>query len=445
MGHIYRALEEEAAETAARSTSTLTRAAASALAQPPDLPSSAAAPLDEEKVARATPLRESRPEKKFTLSLEAELRFNRFAPLGPPRNTAQPLRHQWATAWKLARQTVERPNDKRLRAQVWRKIDETLAASGGEQLVWHEEIAGMGPGDAGPPILSHSQLVPFNDEVGDTLDDARVVLLACSTTKVLHEIDVLGHALDQLDREGDLANGRRRRFLRIDEEITRWRNPLIDEPGNKFHQAFGWANVDAPKYSCLLEHPEHVPLLVKQVHEPNADLAAGAEGETPVLMYAPAVHKLLPIGHPGRVALEALQHSVGDESTTWLDSVLPLPPDHSFAGSTLRQVLTALPNNCKPYGHGHGFEFLTTTGTQGNNVSQTWVPFDLPPKKRRRVEQEVRVQRPLVTGQGILGWNDAASALQYGIVNACIPAAEAALELLLPRGHVAREAIVRHA
>ena len=158
MGHIYRALEEEAAETAARSTSTLTRAAASALAQPPDLPSSAAAPLDEEKVARATPLRESRPEKKFTLSLEAELRFNRFAPLGPPRNTAQPLRHQWATAWKLARQTVERPNDKRLRAQVWRKIDETLAASGGEQLVWHEEIAGMGPGDAGPPILSHSQL-----------------------------------------------------------------------------------------------------------------------------------------------------------------------------------------------------------------------------------------------------------------------------------------------
>jgi hypothetical protein len=115
----------------------------------------------------------------------------------------------------------------------------------------------------------------------------------------------------------------------------------------------------------------------------------------------------------------------------------------------LREVLTALPNHCKPYGFGHGFEFLTTTGTQGGNVSQTWVPFQLPPcrsKKRKHESKErVREQRPLVTAQGILDWNDATSALQYGIVNSCIPAAEAALELLLPPGHVSREAKVRHA
>jgi hypothetical protein len=47
-------------------------------------------------------------------------------------------------------------------------------------------------------------------------------------------------------------------------------------------------------------------------------------------------------------------------------------------------------------------------------------------------------QRPLIEGT-ILEWNQAASALHYGLVNACVPAAEALLQMLLPAWHPSRK------
>ena len=194
--------------------------------------------------------------------------------------------------------------------------------------------------------------------------------------------------------------------------------------------------------------PSNVPLLVTQEHSPNELLAAGPQGTAPVLMYGPAVYKLLARGHPGRIALEMLQHLTSEES--WLECVLPLPPDHKMAGSKLSTILKLLGARGKAYGHGHGFERLVTLVTMGDNVSQTWV-HPIPPsiprghknKKRRAAKNEAFAQRPMLGANGVLKWDDASSALQYGTVGACTPAAEAALELLLPPRHPSRKYATR--
>ena len=98
----------------------------------------------------------------------------------------------------------------------------------------------------------------------------------------------------------------------------------------------GW--MDHRRSSCrLLEHHSAVPLLVTQHHDEQQELAAGAS-MAPVLMYAPALHRLLRPGHPGRAALEQL---LPPEGGTWLDCVLPLPPDHHMCGWTLDQANSA--------------------------------------------------------------------------------------------------------
>jgi hypothetical protein len=148
-------------------------------------------------------------------------------------------------------------------------------------------------------------------------------------------------------------------------------------------------------------------------------------------MYLPRLDLLLAPGHPGRVALESLLPA---EGASWLDSILPLPPDHSLKGSTLADVLTRLAADGsvgKAYGHGHAFERLTYTGTMGDSASATWVP----PQVNKK--EGAREQRPLIGGT-ILEWNQASSALHYGLVNACVPAAEALLQMLLPAWHPSR-------
>jgi hypothetical protein len=166
----------------------------------------------------------------------------------------------------------------------------------------------------------------------------------------------------------------------------------------------------------------------------------GAAGHAPVLVYAPSLPRLLPPGHPGRAALEMLQPTEGD---SWLDCVLPLPPDHALCGSTVGQVLGRLESrDSKAYGHGHATERLVSAGTMGGNVSQAWVHAVKPPpvaggKKRKAADSAPALLRPIIGANGVLEWDDASSALQYGTVAACIPAAEAALELLLPPSHPA--------
>ena len=66
----------------------------------------------------------------------------------------------------------------------------------------------------------------------------------------------------------------------------------------------------------ISRHPEEVPLLITQEHGPDASLAVGANGTAPVLMYAPAVNRLLARSHPGSVALEMMMHPSADAS--WL-------------------------------------------------------------------------------------------------------------------------------
>ena len=57
--------------------------------------------------------------------------------------------------------------------------------------------------------------------------------------KVLHEVVVQGHALDQLDEAGKAVHDKR--HLRIDEEVTRWRNPFEDQREAPLFQLYGWA------------------------------------------------------------------------------------------------------------------------------------------------------------------------------------------------------------
>ena len=378
--------------------------------------------------------------KQQRLTEEASLRFEqRVLPLdatralGLPYGEARPsLPAPWHRTSSMFDQLPGRPNDHGLRSACWHELDRSLAE--GRQkpqpLVVLELLRGMGPDDPGPPLLMSSQLLPYNDEIGDGLDEARAALLKTSNSICMHEIEVEGHALDQLTCTGRTVHDRR--WLCIDEEATRYRNPLLTKTG--LYSRFGWADPDHAAHCCLFRHPGHVPLLVSQRHEPNPDLGAGADGVAPVLMYTPSVHKLLPRGHPGRTALEAL---LPPEGGTWLDCAPHLPADHTMAGWTLADILSALPESSKPYGHGHGFERLQTSGTQGDNVSQTWVPDN------KRGSADHRVQRPLLAGQSIMEWDDASSALHYGVVCACIPAAEAAVAMLLPFDHPSRRARTR--
>ena len=362
------------------------------------------------------------------------------------------LPKKWRAAGHSVMQTVHRPADRCLRAQAWRETfnaaNDYCAASGGgvatggDTVCYFEELQGMAPHEYGPPLLLDARLLTRDNssflETGDGYDEAREQLLATAAVNLLHEIEVRGHALDQLDNRGRLLHNVRQ--LQIDEDSTRWRNPLSDGTAEMaLFQRYGWADPDS-RHCQLLVHPADVPLLVTQRHEPNSSLAVGSDGRAPVLMYGPAIHKLLAHGHPGRVALEMLQHPGPGQS--WLHCKLPLPPDHRMHGWTLLSVLESLEDRGKAYGHGHGYERLVATGTMGSNVSQTWVhPMRREhrhKKARKAAHGGVYAQRPLVSANGCLEWDDASSALQYGTVHACIPAAEAALELLLPQDHPAR-------
>lgn len=125
-----------------------------------------------------------------------------------------------------------------------------------------------------------------------------------------------------------------------------------------------------------------------------------------------------------------------EEGGTWLDCVLPLPPDHCMCAFRLSEILEQLPENSKPHGFGHGFERLSYVGTSGGLPSCTKVP------RNKRGVACTSEQRPLVGGVSILEWDNASSALHIGIVCACIPAAEKALELLPPE-HPCRKATTR--
>ena len=385
----------------------------------------------------------------------------------------------WHDVARHILQTVIRPGDSTLRACVWDEL--AHLPSPRPLLTWYEVVRGMGPGDDGPPMLTSGRLLPCEVERGDDYGAARAHLLRCSTGNVLHEIKLMGVALDPLDLHGRIIGDTRP--LSIDECVTRYRAPLVDvdETGKcvKLFQRFGWADPNQREHCALLLHPEHVPLLVTEENEHHKERGergsgngCGSSGESsgesggesdddgddetneggckkspgraprpapigrngmaPVLMYLPRLDLLLAPGHLGRVALESLLPA---EGASWLESILPLPPDHSLNGSTLAQVLTRLATDGsmgKAYGHGHAFERLTYTGTMGDSASATWVPSQVNKK------QGAREQRPLIGGT-ILEWNQASSALHYGLVNACVPAAEALLQMLLPAWHPSRK------
>ena len=375
------------------------------------------------------------PRKRNKLGQAAELRFGAASVLRPARRV--PLSAEWSTAAAHIAKVVDCPDDAARREQAWRMLAHEppvcTHARRRQPLTWYEEVCAMGPDDLGPPLLTTSQLLPFNDDVGDGYDPAREQLLHASKCNVLHEVEIIGHALDQLDCQGNLVSEHTRCLL--DEEVTRYRNQLRDcETLGPLFQRFGWANPDKPKTCKLLRHPAHVPLLVTERHKPVADLAVGADGFAPVLMYCPSLPKMLPDGHPGRVALEMLLPA-DDSDESWLACKLPLPPDHSMAGWTLRAVLLELPAHGKAHGHGHGFERLSASGTSGGSSGVCWVPSN------KRGSKQARVQRPLISDV-VLEWNNASSALQHGVVNACIPAAEALLNdpirALLPPDHPCR-------
>ena len=342
------------------------------------------------------------------LSPDSEVRFNEVAPV-PRRPPNEGLPPFWRTADEDAAASVQRPTDGRLRSAMWRRVLvfdwQSSVNSRAQPVALLDVVRGMRHGEPGPPLLlgvacpsltgayrpkkrddeltvadadSRVEALIFDDD-GDGLLDARRRLLAVSDRKVLHEVRVDGHALDQLDGHGLKLHDERQ--LDIDEHATRHRFALFDSfcaggvpQHERLFQRFGWADpdkfvpcpslsgpqpslrrplrlslspsllgtpvswMDHRRSSCrLLEHPSEVPLLVAQHHGEQQELAAGAS-MAPVLMYAPALHRLLRPGHPGRAALEQL---LPPEGGTWLNCVLPLPPDHRMCGWTLDQANSA--------------------------------------------------------------------------------------------------------
>jgi len=297
---------------------------------------------------------------------------------------------------------VSRPTDSAFRDQLWAIVAALLPP---QPLRWVETIEGMGVGEYGPPLLAGSELSLLLAD--DNHDDARKKLLSTSDVSVLHEVIVQGHALDPITAQGCIAPGSSRSCL--DHDVTQWRNELTyptEQHGN-LHQRYGWANPDCHS-SRLLLHEANVPLLVHQQHESVPDAIAG-ETAAPVLMYGPSLAKILPEGHPGRVALEMLDPKDG---ASWMDCILPLAPDHALFGKTVGQVVRALGED-QAYGHGHGFERLVFSGTAGGNPSCIWLPTEpqrkgiKKKKKKKKKSGKKGMARPLLGGNGVLEYNDA--------------------------------------
>lgn len=155
----------------------------------------------------------------------------------------------------------------------------------------------------------------------------------------------------------------------------------------------------------------------------------------PVLMYLPRLDLLLAPGHPGRVALESLLPA---EGTSWLDSILPhcarSQPKWLNLGRRLDQA-----------GHGwlHGQSLWTRPRIRALDLHRDDGRLGVghvgaTPAPQVNKKEGACEQRPLIEGT-ILEWNQAASALHYGLVNACVPAAEALLQMLLPAWHPSRK------
>ena len=374
----------------------------------------------------------------------ALLRFDR-ALAAPPRAPASYLAG-WEQLDGMVSQTVARPWDADHRAQIWQEL--LILPPTQSPVRWVETLQAMGGDDLGPPLLLDSKLASI--QTADNFTSCRERLLALGSSCVLHEIVMDGHALDPLGKDGCHVAER----SLLDLEVTKHRFPLINSApyGNEvlgpLRDRFGWADPDISQTCRLLEHPEHAPLIVWQQHEKLPGAAAGEE-TAPVLMYAPSLPKVLPEGHPGRVALERLEPAAGE---SWMKCQPLLPPDHSMSGQTLDQIVKQLSLTDKAAGHGHGFERLVSSHFNGVCCGQTSVPqyntvlddsSGEPPAKRRRGKYTgVKVRRPLIGHNGVLEWNDASSALQFGTVSCCIPAAEAALHLL-PVDHPCRSAHTR--
>ena len=367
----------------------------------------------------------------------------------------------WEQLGDMVSQIVGKPNDVEFRQKVWRAI---LKRPPGSSVRWIETLEAMSGDDLGPPMLLSSELA--SPQVADSFSGSREKLLALGDSSFLHEVILEGHALDPIGRDGCLIANQ----CLFDAEVTHWRFPLLNNADlgdgvvlGPLRDRFGWADPDIRTTCRLLEHDEAVPLLVWQRHACLPNAIAGEE-KALVLMYSPYLPNVLPVGHPGRVALERLQPRAGE---SWMECKPLLPPDHAMSGLTVDAIAKQLKQTDKAYGHGHGFERLVMThfctadsndtsipemndvldDDNGGNCLQRHLPkvFGPPPAKRPRRSGKyhgVKARRPLVGGNGVLDWDDASSALHYGTVNACIPAAEAAL-LLLPESHPCRRTRTR--
>jgi hypothetical protein len=134
--------------------------------------------------------------------------------------SARHLPAAWHDVARLILQTVNRPSDSTLRARIWSELERLQPAllPSPPLLTWYEVVCGMGPGDDGPPMLTAGWLLPCEVERGDDYGAARAHLLRCSTGNVLHEIKLVGVALDPLDLYGRIIGDARP--LSIDECVT---------------------------------------------------------------------------------------------------------------------------------------------------------------------------------------------------------------------------------
>ena len=149
---------------------------------------------------------------------------------------ARDLPAAWHDVARLILQTVNRPSDSTLRARIWSELERLQPAllPSPPLLTWYEVVCGMGPGDDGPPMLTAGWLLPCELERGDDYGAARAHLLRCSTGNVLHEIKLVGVALDPLDLHGRIIGDARP--LSIDECVTRYRAPLLSRRNGRVRQ-----------------------------------------------------------------------------------------------------------------------------------------------------------------------------------------------------------------
>ena len=92
----------------------------------------------------------------------------------------------------------EHPNDKSLRARLWRTLLTTSVPTSQTGVRWLDQINGMGPhstGDFGPPLITRARLQSV--EASDEFNESRTALMRISGSQLLHEIEIQGHALDR--------------------------------------------------------------------------------------------------------------------------------------------------------------------------------------------------------------------------------------------------------